>query len=226
MTKRLLLAAVLLLSAPVARSAAPLVGVWNKNGAPYAELRADHTGQVGPESVKWVADARSLTLTYANGKKDTMAFILDKNVLTIIMDGEMETYTRGGSKSAASKSKTAKAPLEKAGKDKLSTLLLSSSWCSFSYNKFSGASHQERVSFRSNGSWDSGARAESYSSGAAGTVAGQTDSSSGGRWQVKGSSLLMSRGGAPLEDTGLSVTRNSNGYPILNTGGKEYSSCN
>ncbi|MEQ1919894.1 MAG: hypothetical protein ABL955_11900 [Elusimicrobiota bacterium] len=226
MTKRQVLVAVLLLVAPFAQSAGPLVGVWNKDGAPYAELRADHTGQVGTEAVKWAADARSLTLTYENGKKDKMSFLLNKNILTIIMDGEMAIYTRGESKSAGPKPKTAKAPLEKAGKDKLSTLLLSSSWCSFRYNKISGASHQERVSFRPNGSWDSGARSESYSSGAGGTVSGQSDTSSGGRWQVKGTALLMSRGGGALEDTGLSVSRNSNGYPILNTGGKEYSSCN
>jgi len=226
MTKRPLLAAVLLLIAPSVWSVGPLVGVWNKDGAPYAELRADHTGQVGPEAVKWAADARSLSLTYVNGKTETMAFLISNDILTIIMNGEMETYTRGKSRAAGSKSKTVKSPMEKAGKDKLSTLLLSSSWCSFRYNKISGASHQERVSFRPNGSWDSGARSESYSSGSAGTVSGQSDTSSGGRWQVKGTALLMSQGGGALEDTGLSISRNSNGYPILNTGNKEYSSCN
>jgi hypothetical protein len=79
--------------------------------------------------------------------------------------------------------------------------------------------------FRKDGGWDSGARSESYSSGAFGSVAGQTDSGAGGRWRVRGDRLLMSEGGGALEDVGLSVSRNSNGYPILHAGGKEYSQC-
>ena len=110
-------------------------------------------------------------------------------------------------------------------KDELSALLLSSPWCSFSYNKVSGASRQERVVFWADGTWGSGARAESYSSGAYGSVAGQRNSGSGGRWQARGGRLLMSEGNGPLEDVGLTVSRNSNGYFILKAEGKEYAQC-
>lgn len=226
MIKNLIFSVSLLLLASLASAARPLVGVWNKDGVPASEIRADGTGQIGPDAVKWEADARTITLTYANGKREKMAYFLDKNTLTVIMDGESETYTRSATKVTGTKSASTKAPAAAAGKDTLSKLLLSSSWCYFSYSKISGSSHQERVNFRQNGSWDSGARAESYSSGTGGTVSGQSDSSSGGRWQVQGGTLLMSSGDGELEDTGLTVSRNSNGYPILKTGKKEYSSCN
>ena len=151
-----------------------------------------------------------------------MAYLLQNDQLTVVMDGESVTYQRA----AKTRAGAGKAPAAKAGKDKLSALLLSSAWCSFTYNKISGTSHQERVVFSADGRWGLGARGETYSSGANGSVAGQSDSSSGGRWVAKGGSLLMSTGGGDLEDIGLSVTKNSNGYPILKSGSKEYSSCN
>ncbi len=226
MTQRLRLAALLSFAASAAFAAEPLLGVWEKDGAAYSEVRADHTATVGGEKVKWSADAHTLTLTYADGRKEKMAYALEKNQLTVYMNGESETYARGASKGKAAKAAAAKAPAEKAGSDKLSTLLLSSAWCHFRYNKYAGTTHQERVVFRRDGTWDSGKRGETYSSGTNGTAYGQSDSSSGGRWKVKGDALLLSEGAGELGDAGLRVTRNSNGYPILNSGGKEYSSCN
>lgn len=117
---------------------------------------------------------------------------------------------------------------QRAGNDQLSQLLLSSSWCSFSYNKISGASNTTKVTFYPDGSWGLGARGETYNSGAYGSVAGQHDSSGGGRWAVQNGVLLMSSAETPqlTPVPGFSVTRNSNGYPIINSMGKEYSSCN
>ncbi len=220
--KLILLVALLPLFAAVAW-ADPLVGSWNKNGVPASEVRADGTGRIGSDEVRWTADARTLKLTYADGRRETMAYRIEKDVLTVYMDGESETYTRAPAKGAK---KSAKAPAETVGSDKTSTMLLSSAWCYFRYNKISGTTHQERVVFRKDGTWDSGKRGETYSSGRNGTAYGQSDSSSGGRWKVKGAALLMSERGGELGDVGLTVTRNSNGYPILHTGGKEYSSCN
>lgn len=221
MPKRYLLPLCLLLAA-AAPAGDAIIGTWLKDGVPFAELRADGRGRVDHDAVSWKADGRVLRLTYASGETETMPYAIRKGVLTVEMDGGTETYTRAAAKPAAN---AGKAPAEKAGKDQLSALLLSSPWCHFRYNKISGSSHQERVVFRRDGTWGSGARGESYSSGPAGTVSGQSDSSSGGRWQAKGATLLMSTGGGPLEDTGLSISRNSNGYPILKTGNKEYASC-
>lgn len=220
MPKLFLLALPLLLAAASASAADPLVGSWLKDGEPAADLRADGSGVIDGEEIRWKADAGTLRLTYPSGMKEKMPYKLQGNALTVEMNGKSETFTRTEAKPAAAKTK---AP---AGKDRISSLLLSTPWCSFQYNKISGASHQTRVVFRRDGTWDSGARGETYSSGAAGTVSGQSDSAAGGRWQVKGTSLLMSEGGEALEDAGLSVSRNSKGYPILKTGGKEYSSCN
>lgn len=216
-------ALLLLALATPASAASPLVGSWNKDGVPASVVRADGTATVEGEAVRWKASGKTLTLTYADGRVETMAYVLDGDTLTVTMEGESEVYTRA-KPAAKGKASAAPAPTP-AGKDKLSTMLTGSAWCYFYYNKISGTSKQERVVFNKNGTWGSGARGETYSSGMYGTVSGQSDSGSGGRWAVKGGSLLMSEGGAALEDVGLKVSKNSNGWPILNAGGKEYSSC-
>jgi hypothetical protein len=219
---RLLVAALISLASPAAAETSPLVGAWNKDGAAYAELRADGFGQIGGQGMAWKADARTLTLFFLNGTVERMTWKIAGKTLTVVMNGRTYVYSRPGSKPDASKAAGVK---DSAGKDQLSKLLVSSAWCAFTYNKVSGASHQERVVFRADGTWGSGARGETYSSGVNGAVSGQSGSSSGGRWRAAGSSLLMSQGRGALADTNLSVSRNSNGYPILNAGGKEYSSC-
>lgn len=208
---------------PSAWAASPLVGAWTKDGAPYAELRADGTGQVDVDRVAWKANGKTITLVYADGTVEIIAYTLSGDKLTVSMDGEQATLMRAGAKASAAKVQARTEPA--AAKGDLAALLLSSPWCHFRYNKVSGASHEERLLFRKDGSWSSGSRAETYSSGAYGTVSGQSDSGSGGRWQAKGERLLMGEGSGELEDVGLSVTRNSNGYPIFNAGGKEYSQC-
>ncbi|UPT74834.1 MAG: hypothetical protein M0D55_03720 [Elusimicrobiota bacterium] len=217
-----LLAAALLALAPSAFAASPLVGSWNKDGAPAAEVRVDGTATVDGEAVRWKASGNTLTLRYADGRVEVMEYALRGDVLTVTMEGESETYTRAGKAKAAKAKGPAPTP---AGKDKLSTMLTGSAWCWMRYNKIAGTTKQERVVFDRSGAWGSGARGETYSSGMHGTAYGQTDSSSGGRWSVKGKSLLMSEGGGALEDVGLSVSYNSNGHPLLNVAGKEYYSC-
>ena len=76
-----------------------------------------------------------------------------------------------------------------AGNDQLSQLLTSSAWCSFSYNKISGASSQTRVQYFANGTWAVGGQSETYNSGANGTVAGQYNSNNGGLWEVRNGQL-------------------------------------
>ena len=113
-----------------------------------------------------------------------------------------------------------------AGNDQLSRLLTSSAWCSFSYNKISGASSQTRVQYFANGTWAVGGQSETYNSGANGTVAGQYNSNNGGLWEVRNGQLWGSYGDAPVQLVQpFSVTQNSNGSPIINSLGKEYSSC-
>ncbi len=115
-----------------------------------------------------------------------------------------------------------------AGNDQISRLLMSSAWCSFHYNQHTGSSSSERFAFFANGTWSTGARGETYNSGANGTVSGQTDSAGGGRWEVREGQLWMATYQNPVLQplVGWRVTQNSNGYPIINYNGKEYSSCN
>lgn len=186
----------LLLLAAAASAADPLVGSWLKDGEPAAELRSDHTGAIDSDEIEWSADAGILRFTYPSGEKEKMPYTLSGNVLTVEMNGKTETFTRSA---AASK---AKAPAP-AGKNGVSSLLLSRPWCTYRFDK-AGSSKQERLVFRGDGTWRSG---------------------EAGRWKVKGSVLSMAKDGEPLTDAGLTVSRDSKGFPVLDLAGKKYSSC-
>lgn len=105
-------------------------------------------------------------------------------------------------------------------------LLLSSAWCSFSYNKISGTTKTTRARFYSNGSYAFGNQRESQSSGQYGSVYGQSGGDGGGRWQVQNGELYMGEDGGPLEPVQTVLKRNSNGYPIIVADGVEYMQCN
>lgn len=104
-------------------------------------------------------------------------------------------------------------------------LLLSSAWCTFTYNKTTGYSNTTRVRFNKNGTYGTSGRAEGYSSGRGGTYASQNDSSGGGRWKVNKSELYMSQGRGELGLVRTVVKRNNSGYPIILADGVEYSQC-
>ena len=105
-------------------------------------------------------------------------------------------------------------------------LLLSSLWCSFSYNKVSGYTSSTRTSFNPKGTYSVASRGEGYSSGNSGSMASQDDSVTGGRWQVVNGELYMSEGGGELAHVETVLKQNSNGYPIIIADGVEYSQCN
>jgi hypothetical protein len=227
-----------------------LAGRWLLEGEPFATLKADGTGVLEEDAVRWGVEKGELVLT-ADGETERVSYTLSGDTLTLHM-GVPLTLTRAGKAGkGAGKTVQASAPepreeedvefavgeappsapakKQPAGKDALSQLLLSSAWCSFSYNKVSGATSQSRVRFLPDGSWSSGRQAETYNSGAYGSVAGQYNSGSGGQWAVKNGRLFMSN---PPEEPSLQpvepfeVTRNSNGSPIIKAQGTEYSSCN
>lgn len=104
-------------------------------------------------------------------------------------------------------------------------LLMSSAWCSFSYNQVTGYSNTTRVRFSSNGTYSTGGRAEGYSSGSGGTYASQNDSSASGQWKLAKGELYMSEGYGELGLVQTVVKRNSSGYPIITANGVEYSQC-
>ena len=108
----------------------------------------------------------------------------------------------------------------------LSQLLLSSRWCAFSYSQVSGTSHTERVQFFPNGTVTQSTGGETYNSGQYGTASSQSRGGMSGMWRVQGGMLVLSQDGVNWTPQMLQVTRNSSGYPIVHSGGKEYSQCN
>jgi hypothetical protein len=106
-------------------------------------------------------------------------------------------------------------------------VLTANAWCSFSYNKISGASHTRRVVFRPDGMLLTTGGGETYSSGSAGTVAGQSNSRQSARWKVYQQRVYADPlDGSGFQDLEVTATRNSNGYLILKSDGREYSMCN
>ena len=103
-------------------------------------------------------------------------------------------------------------------------LLLSSAWCTFSYNKNTGYSSSKRVAFSPGGTYAVGSRGEGGSSGSAGSMASQRDTARGGQWRVQNGELYLSEGG-DFEHIQTVVRRNSNGHPVIVADGVEYSQC-
>jgi len=133
-------------------------------------------------------------------------------------------------KAAAGAPQSKKAPAEKpaaGGVDgQLTALLTRNAWCGFTYNQHSGTSTKERVVFNGNGTVFQTSGAETYNSGPAGSVAGQHGNANQGRWKVAQGMLHLSQDGTNWTPQQLQVTQNSNGYPIIKSGGKEYMQCN
>ena len=107
----------------------------------------------------------------------------------------------------------------------LTQLLTSSPWCAFSYSQSSGASSKERILFGRDGMYLRQTGGEAYSSGYGGTYAGQSSGGSRGHWRVQSGGLRLSQDGSNWQPQALQVTRNSSGYPIINSGGREYTQC-
>ena len=132
-------------------------------------------------------------------------------------------FTKAGSGAAAKAEKPAAA----SGMDgQLSALLSRNAWCGFTYNQHTGTSTSERVVFAANGLVSRSSGAQTYNSGAAGSVAGQYGNAERGRWKVANGMLHLSQDGTNWAPQPLQVTQNSNGAPIINSGGKEYMQCN
>ena len=220
---------------PKPKADAGLVGAWGQSGETLFIFKADGTGKMENNDIRWSLEGKELVVKERWGTQ-RMVYRLKGDALSLVMGGEEQSFTRMGGKASAPAAKakvqaepareTAAAPAAQA--DRLSALLVSSPWCSFSYNKVSGSSSSKRVTFSPDGSWSQGAQSEGYSSGYGGTMASQHNSEGGGRWAVQGGQLLMSNPGegayelAPLD---LAVKQNSNGYPILVADGVEYSQC-
>ena len=133
-------------------------------------------------------------------------------------------FTRGG----AAAGKGADKPAAAAGgaDGQLTALLTRNAWCGFTYNQHTGTSTNERVVFGANGLVSRSSGAQTYNSGPSGSVAGQYGNREQARWKVSNGMLHLSQDGTNWSPQALQVTQNSNGYPIIKSGGKEYMQCN
>lgn len=133
-------------------------------------------------------------------------------------------FTRGAG-TAANKDPAPK-PAAGGMDGQLTALLTRNAWCGFTYNQHTGTSTRERVVFNPNGLVMRSSGAQTYNSGPAGSVAGQYGNAERGRWKVSNGLLHLSQDGMNWTPQPLQVAQNSNGYPIIKSGGKEYMQCN
>ena len=253
---RYLVAAALLLIPALARAQAPreLVGKYQREveGGDVLELRADGSAALAGEETRWAAQGDRLTIG-----PDTMQYQLGHGRLLLVMGSVQISWKRLGPapkaaspmQKAAARAQAAQAkdgdaeaqrppagvppqagagaPGAAAQDAQARQILLSSAWCSFTYSQVSGTSTTRKVVFRPDGVMTVNGGAETYSSGAAGSYAGQSATSGAMRWKLESLRLYIDQGdGAGFQDVGLTAERNSNGYPILHAGGREYSMCN
>ena len=120
----------------------------------------------------------------------------------------------------------AAAPPATGGSDaQLSQFLTRNAWCGFTFNQRSGTSSTERIVFNGNGTVTQTSGRETYSSGPSGSVAGQYSGGQQARWKVVDGTLHLSQDGVNWQPQPLQITQNSNGSPIVKSGGKEYMVC-
>lgn len=221
---------------------ADLVGKYQMEvqGGDTLELRADGTASIGGEETRWAARNNQLMVG-----TDVMPYVLQGGRLLLSMGPVQLAWKKvsgpGNAKGASSAQKSTPGAASSAAPSTASNgtsnggnaqdaqyrqILMSSAWCSFTYNKVSGTSTTRRVVLRPDGIMTINGGAETYSSGTGGTYAGQSSNSSAMRWKYENLRLYLDDGsGAGFQDVGLSATRNSNGSIILMAGGREYAMC-
>jgi hypothetical protein len=111
----------------------------------------------------------------------------------------------------------------------LREMLTATCWHSWSYrgsSSLSGDSHgttrSDNYCFFQDGTYSTKSRAETYSGGSAGSVAGQHSGGGDGRWEIRSERLFMSDESGFLEEVDVRLTRNNNGVPFLVIDGVEY----
>lgn len=226
-----------LVSAQVAKE---LVGKYQMDvqDGDFMELRSDGSASMAGEETRWSARGNQLTVG-----TDVMSYSLAGGRL-VVMFGPvqlawkkvggapkgltpMEKVARGAQGHQAQGPAAAGGNAQGAQDAQARQMLMSTAWCSFTYNKHSGTSTTRKVVFHPDGVMTINGGRETYSSGYAGTYAGQSNSSGAMQWKLDNLRLFVDQGdGSGFQDIELKATRNSNGYTILHAGGLEYSMCN
>lgn len=189
-----------------------LVGPWTGSESTIV-LGQDGTTVFGGIRYHYTADANIITLVGSDGTF-RFPYQLKGDVLTLLINGVVQTFHCGT---------TGPSPQGGGGGGMSESLMLSSAWCTFSFNKVSGYSNTTRWVFSPNGTYSKGGRGEGSSSGYGGTMASQHNSGGGGRWKVVNGQLYI--GDTIPQPVQSVVKHNSNGSPIVVVNGVEYSRC-
>lgn len=228
---------------PASSAAAdPYVGTFSGNGGAISTRKqgSTYTGTITANGVEYPFTARkvgrALVGTFlAQGQGYLFSAAVQGDQLTFVANGQTTVLQRGhGPAAGRSREETggversqAQAPRAASGQDaQIERILLSSPWCYMHYSQITGSTNTERGVFLRDGRLVVGTGHEMVSSGQNGTVFGSGNGSTEYRWRVSNGDLWISENGAPFAPAGMRITQNSNGYPILNVNGKEYSQCN
>lgn len=233
------------LSLLIAAAPPSVVGSWTLMGMPFARFDKNGSCLIEEEPCTWRANGATLFIT-GDGETEAVPFTIAGGTLTLTVNGIPIALEKPGKSPPAAATGPAALPAvdepvqpsapsgspKNDPNDPLAKLLVSSAWCNFWFNKTSGYSGSSRVQYFPDGSYQLGKKSEGYSSGSGGTFASEGRSGSSGRWYVQKG---MFYGTPPPSDQDpnpqtfypfpMVVTRNSNGYPIITAGGKEYSQC-
>lgn len=201
-------------------------------GGDILELRKNGSANLAGDELRWSAQGNQLRVG-----TDTMPYVLLPDRLVLNFGGAVVPWMKLGAAKAAAPSTlppaAAQAPAAPAPNPggnpqdaQARQLLTQTAWCSFTYNKVSGTSTTRKVVFRPDGLMLVQGGAETYSSGAGGTYAGQSSNGATLRWRLDNLRLFVDLGqGMGFQDVGLNATRNSSGAIILHADGREYSMC-
>lgn len=229
-SKLVLLLCLFFLSAAVeAKGVNSIVGRWvyqQNNTTSEIVLDASGSGSFNGTPLRYQVQGNQLYVSI-NGGVLAYFYELKPNQL-VIAGGDLAApvqFTR-----ASKAQSTQQAPTGNTGNDAaIKRFLLANDWCSFSYSGSSsgsyGHSSTSRVHLSSNGMISRRSGSENYSSGLNGSFASQGNSGDIGRWEVRGGVLYLSDGNSPMQAVNLTMTRNSNGSPILKASGVEYMQC-
>ena len=197
-----------LVSAQVAKE---LVGKYQMDvqDGDFMELRSDGSASMAGEETRWSARGNQLTVG-----TDVMSYSLAGGRLVVMFGPVQLAWKKVG---GAPKGLT---PMEKVARGAQRHQAQGPAAAG-------GNAQGAQVVFRPDGVMTINGGRETYSSGYAGTYAGQSNSSGAMQWKLDNLRLFVDQGdGSGFQDIELKATRNSNGYTILHAGGLEYSMCN
>lgn len=108
---------------------------------------------------------------------------------------------------------------------RIAEVLLSSAWCYMRYSQQMGSTTTERVVFTPDGRVSQRDGRETAQNNQYGSYYGNSGSTQQAFWRIQNGQLMLSSDGREWQATPISIAPNSNGYPIVTSGGKEYSMC-